>query len=108
MNFEEVPGAIEQIFEKISEINNKIEKSSVNELPEVMSIEQVAEMLHCSKQTIYNRISQKTIPHTKNGENGATLFLRSDVLSWLRSFSIKTKQDQFTERESKLKSVRKK
>lgn len=104
MNFEDVPGAIEQIFEKIAEINNKMDKNAVSELPEVMSIEQVAEMLHCSKQTIYNRISQKTIPHTKNGENGATLFLRSEVLKWLKSFNVKMKQSEFSDREKVIRS----
>ena len=49
----------------------------------VMNIEGVAEYTTLSKATIYNRISNNTIPHHQIGKR--TIFLQDEINEWIKN-----------------------
>jgi excisionase family DNA binding protein len=51
--------------------------------PEYMTAEEAAEFLRCAKGRIHNLVSQRRIPHYKEG--GRLLFERSRLIAWLES-----------------------
>ncbi|WP_375443494.1 helix-turn-helix domain-containing protein [uncultured Fibrella sp.] len=59
---------------------------------EVLTIEQAAELLNLTKQTVYGMVSARKIPFCK--PTGAQLyFLRSDLIDWLKQHRTATIQE---------------
>lgn len=80
----------------IQEATEKINASSVSVTPpapdEVLTIEQAAELLNLTKQTVYGMVSARKIPYCK--PTGAQLyFLRSDLIDWLRKHRTCTTEE---------------
>jgi excisionase family DNA binding protein len=52
--------------------------------PQLMSIDQLADYLGLSKQTLYNWLSKKKIPGIKIGK--VWRFKRAEIENWLKKF----------------------
>jgi excisionase family DNA binding protein len=48
--------------------------------PTFLTVEEVAELLRVSPRSVYDWVSQGTIPHRKAGRR--TIFLLSEILEW--------------------------
>ena len=60
-------------------------------LPEILDIKQAADFLKLKVTTLYEKTSQKTIPHFKKGNK--LYFNRVVLTEWVNSGKIKTKQE---------------
>lgn len=49
-------------------------------LPKFLTVEEVAELLRVSPRSVYDWVSQDTIPHRKAGRR--TIFLLNEILQW--------------------------
>ncbi|HKQ08574.1 MAG TPA: helix-turn-helix domain-containing protein [Blastocatellia bacterium] len=54
-------------------------------LPQFLTVEEVAQLLRVSPRSVYDWVSQGTIPHRKAGRR--TIFLADDVLVWTQNNS---------------------
>ena len=60
--------------------------------PEVLNIDQVADLLNYSKSYLYKLTSSRAIPYYKKG--GKTIhFLRSEIIEWIKTGRIKTHEE---------------
>ncbi len=60
-------------------------------LPEILDIKQAADFLKLKVTTLYEKTSQKDVPHFKKGNR--LYFNRVDLTEWLNSGRIKTKKE---------------
>lgn len=83
----------EIILEKLKSIENAIEKLNTvsNTDDDFMNIEQVASFIGLSKATIYGLTHERSIPHFKTGKR--LYFKKSDIVNWITSTKIRTKQE---------------
>lgn len=67
-----------------------IEKIANNSshLPEILNIKQVSEFLHLAVASIYEKTSQKQIPHFKKGNR--LYFNRTEIEAWIQEGKVKT------------------
>lgn len=78
----------EQLKDTIREVlteNNKPDKSTE---PEILTIDEAAAFLKISKATVYEKTSEKKIPHFKKGNR--LYFYRTDLEAWIREGKVKT------------------
>jgi excisionase family DNA binding protein len=54
----------------------------VDDAPVILSADQVAELLHVDRKTVYQAAQRGDIPHRRLGRR--LLFERATVLAWLR------------------------
>jgi excisionase family DNA binding protein len=54
-----------------------------------INTEDVSNMLHIAKSTVYNYVRNNQIPHVKIG--GIILFSKNDLFSWIDSKKVKEK-----------------
>lgn len=83
----------EIILEILISIENAIEKLNTvsNTDDDFMNIEQVASFIGLSKATIYGLTHERSIPHFKTGKR--FYFKKSDIVNWITSTKITTKQE---------------
>lgn len=58
---------------------------------EYLSIDEIVELLHLSKSTIYKMTSQKEIPHMKLGSR--LYFSKEKILEWLKEHEIREEKE---------------
>jgi excisionase family DNA binding protein len=94
----------DKIAEKLTssqqELNTYKEKQ---EAKEYLSIEEASEVIHLAKPTIYGLTHRSAIPHLKKGRK--LWFKRSELLSWLDSGRIQTKEEIEEEAIAHLRSI---
>jgi excisionase family DNA binding protein len=88
LNEEEFKAFLKQAFKEIIGENISKEKSG---FPEILDIKQAAEFLKLKVSTLYEKTSQKTIPHFKKGNK--LYFYRSELQSWLMDGKVKTNNE---------------
>lgn len=83
----------EIILEKLNNIEKAIEKlnKASNNDDDFMNIEQAASFVGLSKATVYGLTHERKIPHFKVGKR--LYFKKSDVVDWITSTKVKTKQE---------------
>jgi excisionase family DNA binding protein len=83
----------EIILEKLNSIEKAIEKLNTVSIEdqEFMNIEQVSSFIGLAKPTVYGLIHDRKIPHFKAGKR--LLFKKSEVVDWITSTRVKTKQE---------------
>src|SRR6478609_7930261 len=89
----------ELLIEKIDRLEKAIEKLSASATSDVspsrndefMNIEQVANFVGLSKDTIYGLTHKKLIPHFKTGKK--LYFNKAEVSDWISSKRVKTNQE---------------
>ncbi|MBL7892215.1 MAG: helix-turn-helix domain-containing protein [Bacteroidia bacterium] len=62
---------------------------------EIMDIKQASELLHLKITTLYEKTSEKTIPHFKKGNK--LYFNRSELEAWIRQGKVKTAEQTQSE-----------
>jgi excisionase family DNA binding protein len=68
--------------------------NGINQKPaerEIMDIKQAADFLRLKITTIYEKTSEKTIPHFKKGNK--LLFNRSELQAWVQEGKVKTTEE---------------
>lgn len=63
-------------------------KIEPGENEEVLDIKGAANLIKKAPKTIYKLVSQRKIPHMKQGHH--LVFFRKDLLEWLKNYKIKT------------------
>jgi excisionase family DNA binding protein len=72
----------------ISEIMDERTAHSKPDTPDILDVEQAAIFLRYKVNTIYEKTSEKTIPHFKKG--GKLFFHRSELEAWVMEGKVKT------------------
>jgi len=88
--------AIEQRLSVIEVLLSKLATSFSNpshESSDIIDINEVAKMLHLSKDTVYTKTHKKIIPHTKQGKK--LLFSRKRIEAFIAEGEVKTFNEEF-------------
>lgn len=79
------------------------------ELPQLLTVHQLAELTGYSKTTIYIKNSNKKIPGCKKngtGRGSRVLFETEKILEWIESGAVKTQEETLEELERKFREKR--
>jgi excisionase family DNA binding protein len=79
----------------ISEIIGDGLMQSKNYVPEILDVKQAADFLRLKITTLYEKTSEKTIPHFKKGKK--LYFKRDELESWVQEGKVKTNDELQTE-----------
>lgn len=86
---------MEDVFIKISKTDLKelikealLETHHEMQQPELLNIQEAAALLNLAVNTLYEKTSEKTIPHYKHGKKIA--FKRSELLAWVEASRVET------------------
>jgi excisionase family DNA binding protein len=77
--------------ESLTEILEEYFNKSHSKVPEILDIKQAAEFLKLQVTTLYEKTSQKTIPHFKKGNK--LYFQRDELQGWLAQGKVKTAEE---------------
>ena len=79
---------LNEVFQELKELKNKVE--TTNTIPEVLTVETFTEHfgLSPSTQAKYRTQVKDKLPFTKAGK---TLYLKNDVLAWLKRNQLNAK-----------------
>lgn len=72
----------------LSEILNERITHSKPDIPDILDVKQAAHFLRLQVTTLYEKTSQKTIPHFKKGNK--LYFNRKELQAWVEEGKIKT------------------
>lgn len=78
---EELSNLIENSFRKVLQETSPAPQVETNKL---IGIDEVCALTHLSRQTIYCRVHQRSIPFIKRPGNKKLLFSREAILKWLQ------------------------
>jgi len=91
MTFEKLPEAVNQLFDKLENIERLLLLKSNAPLPEadkLLTIQQAAEILHLSVPTIYGLVQRTEVPVCKRGKR--LYFSKKELTDWIMSGRKKT------------------
>jgi predicted DNA-binding transcriptional regulator AlpA len=74
--------------------------SPLPQLPEIGTIALAEEITGLARQTIYQLVSARRIPHRKNANGKRLYFSRTELLDWIESGKRLTDQEVDAERDS--------
>ena len=86
LSFEQLPQAVNQLFEKLSNIERLLLETSNEVKPnadQLLTIQQAAELLTLSVPTIYGLVSRAEIPCMKKGKR--LYFSKQELTRWIKS-----------------------
>jgi excisionase family DNA binding protein len=90
--FETIDQRLKRIEQKLETLLSKLDSVDGNEnLPKLMTIEQLSEYCHYSKPTIYGYVHQRKIPHCKVGNR--LFFEKQQINDWILSKKVLTVDD---------------
>ena len=84
MTFEKLPQAVNQLFDKLENIERLLLSQSNAPLPETdkfLTIKQASEILHLSVPTIYGLVQRAEVPVCKRGKR--LYFSTQELTSWI-------------------------
>ena len=73
------------------EVLNGLSSMIEQAFEEVLDIDGLSAFIHLDRPTIYSLTSTRRIPHTK--PTGKLLFIKSDIIAWLRDNRVKTLEE---------------
>jgi predicted DNA-binding transcriptional regulator AlpA len=90
---EQVPDAINILFDQIGEIKALLSIKPQDTPKEWMNVEELIEYLpsHPARQTVYAMVSRKDIPCTRI--NGRLIFIREEIDEWLKNKKKLSKEE---------------
>lgn len=89
LSFEQLPKAIFQLYEKLNSIEALLlDKNSLPESQQILTVKEAAEILHLSVPTIYGYVSRNEIPFSKKGKR--LYFSKSELIEWIKQGRKKT------------------
>lgn len=74
--------------QSLEEIISEHSIANKTQTPDILSIKEAAEFLRLKLNTLYEKTSQKTIPHFKKGNK--LYFYKDDLEAWLRAGKVST------------------
>jgi excisionase family DNA binding protein len=75
----------------LTEIIGDRQISNETPLPDILDIKQASDYLHLKINTLYEKTSEKTIPHFKKGNK--LYFRSSELKSWVERGKVKTREE---------------
>ena len=75
----------------LTEIIGERNPHSKPDLPDIMDVKQAADFLRLKINTLYEKTSEKTIPHFKKGNK--LYFHRSELEAWVKEGKVKTNEE---------------
>lgn len=95
--FEKLPEVVRQLFEKVERIESMLEKlhPSEEDKDELFNIQQAADYLKVSVQSIYAKVSRLEIPVRKPGKR--LYFSKAELRSWVDHSRRKTAGELISE-----------
>ena len=103
MKFEDLPGAVTELLEKVSSIEEYLKHGSAQKVQNedgLLTITEAGELLHLSTNTIYKLAQHRAIPYIKKGKR--LIFLKEELISWLKTGKKKTEAELRAEAENSL------
>lgn len=95
LKFEDLPKAVHQITEQLTRLEelvaSKLSGSPAETEEQFMTVEQAAQYLHLSVQTLYGKVCRRTIPFMKRSKR--LYFSRDELKSYLKDGSVLTTID---------------
>ena len=90
ITFEQLPQAVSELHEKLSNIEQLLREGSQQSPPEdeLLTILGASKFLKLSTQTVYGKVSRNEIPVNKQGKR--LYFYRSELVDWIKSGRKKT------------------
>jgi len=85
MNRKDIYEWLQEISDKQDLIINTLQEGREDvksSSKEIMTVDEVAEYLEKSRQTIYTYVSKRKIPHSKSG---GLHFLKSEIDAWIKA-----------------------
>jgi len=82
---------LDQIEQRVIELQRLVEKKAATPPDELMTIQQVADYLKLTVNTLYGYTSKNKIPHIKKGKR--IYFLKKDIDAWLLQSRRKTNEE---------------
>ena len=98
---EEMPKALNFLIKKVDNLQETVitlrHKQQASESPRWMNIDELCAYhpSHPKKQTVYERVSKKTIPYHKMTKG--LMFLQSEIDEWLKRGAQKSEEDLLQE-----------
>ncbi|MCX6277168.1 MAG: helix-turn-helix domain-containing protein [Bacteroidetes bacterium] len=85
MTFEKLPQAVNQLFDKLENIERLLlsQSNDPHEADKLLTIQQAAEILHLSVPTIYGLVQRAQVPVCKRGKR--LYFSKQELTSWIMS-----------------------
>ena len=108
ITFDQLPGAVSLLHSRMDSIETILENLSGYKPPEpdeLLTVEQCAEFLSISVQTVYGLIAKKEIPVMKRSKR--CYFLKSELLSYLKAGKKKSPAEIEVAIENRLHAKRK-
>ncbi|MEI6140114.1 MAG: helix-turn-helix domain-containing protein [Mariniphaga sp.] len=100
----ETPITFLTVGQLLSVLNSKSEDKDSKpvkiQIPEIFGLDTCCELTGYSKPTIYSKTSKNEIPHFKR--NSKLLFRKLDIIEWMTSNPIETKEEFCRNIDSKL------
>ena len=103
--FDNLPEAISNLSKEVSEIKDLLSTHQPNQQTEPdkpLDVHEAAEFLHLAVSTIYSKNSRGELPSMKEGKK--LLFLKSDLLEYLKKHKKKTHEQLLDEATDVLKT----
>ena len=99
----DLPQAVGLLLQRIDEMEQTMGTAVSNSdgFPEVMTMDEAASFLRMEKATLYAKT--KNIKHSKPGKHN--LFLKTDLIEYLKNNYVTTAEEQFQKREAKRKNL---
>jgi len=108
ITFDQLPNAVSRLHAKMDSIESILENLQGFKLPEpdeLLTVEQCAQFLSISIQTVYGLIAKNELPVMKRSKR--CYFLKSDLLNYLKEGKKKSPADIATAIEMHLQAKRK-
>lgn len=92
ISFEQLPQAVQQLSLKLDVIEQLLQKSNSSKpSDELLTVDECAQFLNLSKQTIYGLISKGKVPVMKRSKR--CYFLKADLIEYLKAGKKKMSAD---------------
>mgnify|MGYP000170951162 CR=1 FL=1 len=105
--FETLPTMVDELREKLSDIENlllKKENPIVEQSEKPLIIEEAAEFLSLSVQTIYDKVAKGELPKMKSGKR--LYFSKEQLIEYIQEGAVKSNKEIEKEAESYLNNKR--
>lgn len=89
ITFDQLPKAVTQLHEKLESIERLLlDQLPQQEVDELLTVQQAAELLHLSVPTIYGYVQRREIPVSKRSKR--LYFSKQQLMEWIKAGRLKT------------------
>lgn len=91
ITFDSMPAALGQLMEQVAHLQRKLDavtSASPAHPSEFLNADEAADLLQLSKQSLYVKTMNRTVPHIKRGKR--LYFDRSELIAFIRGGRVRT------------------